>query len=106
MRPMRLIVMFDLPTGNKAERKAYSNFRKFLIEDGYCREQFSVYSRILLTRESSASHVERIKRNLPSTGVVTVFEMTERQYASRLKLLNTAPPSKTKEVGVQLTLVL
>ena len=106
MRPMRLIVMFDLPTGNKAERKAYSNFRKFLIEDGYNREQFSVYSRILLTRESSASHVERIKRNLPSAGVITVFEMTEKQYASRLKLLNTSPPAKNCEAGVQLTLIL
>lgn len=103
---MRLIVMFDLPTGNKAERKAYSAFRKFLIEEGFSREQFSVYSRILLTRESSAAHIERIRRNLPSAGVVTVFEMTEKQYASRQKLLNTLPPSRRHESGVQLTLVL
>lgn len=106
MRPMRLIVMFDLPTGSKAERKTYSNLRNFLIEDGYVREQFSVYSRILLTRESVATHVERIKRNLPSAGVVTVFEMTEKQFSSRYRLLNTTPKTAQQEIGTQLTLLL
>lgn len=38
MRPMRLLVMFDLPTGNGRERKSYSQFRKFLIKDGYNME--------------------------------------------------------------------
>ena len=32
---MRLMVLFDLPTGNKKERKSYAEFRKFLIHDGY-----------------------------------------------------------------------
>lgn len=54
MRVMRLMVLFDLPTGNKKERKSYAEFRKFLIHDGYHMEQFSVYSRLLITRESSA----------------------------------------------------
>lgn len=103
---MRLIVMFDLPTGSKAERKTYARFRNFLIEDGFVREQFSIYSRILLTRESAAMHIERIRRNLPSSGVVTVFEMTEKQYSSRHRLLNTTPKSPRQELGTQLTLLI
>lgn len=65
MRVMRLLVMFDLPTGSKAERRSYAEFRKFLVKDGYHMEQFSIYSRLLLTRESSAAHVERLRCNLP-----------------------------------------
>ncbi len=106
MRAMRLMVMFDLPTGSKQERKSYAAFRKFLVEDGYYREQFSVYSRILLTRESAAAHIQRLKANLPRAGVVTVFEMTEKQYESRLCLLNTNPAPREQHAGVQLTLVL
>lgn len=106
MRPMRLIVMFDLPTGNKRERRSYAEFRKFLIKDGYFREQFSIYSRIVLTRESSAAHIERLKANLPHSGIITVFELTEKQYENRIRLLNTIPEPKVKQAGVQLTLML
>lgn len=104
MRVMRLLVLFDLPTGSKAERKSYAAFRKFLIEDGYHMEQFSVYSRLLVTREAAATHIARLKRNLPVAGEVTVIQMTEKQYEDRLVLL-----SEHKEVpaehGAQLTLV-
>ena len=105
MRVMRLLVMFDLPTGSKAERRSYAEFRKFLVKDGYHMEQFSIYSRLLLTRESSAAHIARLKANLPRAGVVTVLELTEKQYASRLRLLNTQQDTQVDE-GAQLTLIL
>lgn len=104
MRVMRLLVMFDLPTGNKAERKSYAEFRKFLIRDGYHMEQFSIYSRLLLTRESAAAHIARLKQNLPRSGIVTVLELTEKQYSSRLRLLNTTIPNNEASQAVQLTL--
>lgn len=97
--------MFDLPTGNRAERRSYAEFRKFLVKDGYHREQFSIYSRLLLTRESSAAHVARLRDNLPSAGVVTVLELTERQYMARLQLLNTHQGQEPEPEGSQLTLV-
>lgn len=101
--------MFDLPTGNKAERRSYTEFRKFLIKDGYRMEQFSIYSRLLLTRESASTHIARIKANLPKAGIVTVIELTERQYENRLRLLNTAEDERSKTADnseSQLTLVL
>lgn len=101
---MRLLVMFDLPTGNKTERKSYAEFRKFLIRDGYHMEQFSIYSRLLLTRESAAVHIARLKQNLPRAGIVTVLELTEKQYSSRLRLLNTTTPNNEASQAVQLTL--
>lgn len=57
MRIMRLLVMFDLPTGSKRERKSYALFRKFLINDGYHMDQYSVYSRVLLSRDSAETHL-------------------------------------------------
>lgn len=104
MRIMRLLVLFDLPTGSKAERRQYSDFRKFLISDGYHMEQFSVYSRLLVTRESAATHIARLKLNLPRAGEVTVIEMTEKQYENRLVLLSERN-EPLEEQGAQLTLV-
>lgn len=56
MRIMRLLVMFDLPTKTKADKDNYIKFKRFLDDDGYQREQNSVYSRNLLSRASSESH--------------------------------------------------
>lgn len=96
--------MFDLPTGSKAERKSYADFRKFLVKDGFAMEQFSVYSRLVFTLESSRVHVERIRGNLPKAGVVTVFELTEKQYEDRLTLLDTSARPAPREEGAQLTI--
>lgn len=105
VRIMRMLVMFDLPTGNKAERKSYAEFRKFLIEDGFHMEQFSIYSKVLLTRESGSKHIKRIQAHLPQAGIITVLELTEKQYEDRLQLLNTTPAPKVEAEKAQLTLV-
>lgn len=104
MRAMRLLVMFDLPTGSTAERKTYTQFRKFLIKDGYTMEQFSVYSRVLLSRDGAASHLARLKSNLPAAGAVTVVELTERQYENRIVLVDTRSYERDADFGSQLTL--
>lgn len=43
---MRILVFFDLPVVKKKERKIYSQFRRFLLNDGYDMIQYSVYSRL------------------------------------------------------------
>lgn len=103
---MRLLVMFDLPTGSKRERKSYATFRKFLIKDGYTMEQFSVYSRVTLGRDSRNAHLERLKANLPEAGAITVLELTEAQYEKRLVLLGSTSLASANDYGAQLTLVL
>ena len=105
MRIMRMLVMFDLPTGNKKERRSYADFRKFLIKDGYHMEQFSVYSRVLLSRDSADAHLKRLKANLPIAGAVTVLTLTEKQYEGREVLVDSRPgASRATEPGPQLTL--
>lgn len=105
MRIMRLLVLFDLPTGSKKERRSYSEFRKFLVKDGYHMEQFSVYSRILLSRDSAEAHLRRLKENLPLAGAVTVLTLTEKQYESREVLVDTWPKRNAcADPGSQMTL--
>lgn len=106
MRIMRMLVLFDLPTGNKAERRSYAQFRKFLVEDGYHMEQFSVYSRITLSRESIETHLVRLRAHLPPAGAVTVITLTEKQYESRRVLIDTRPIGGPSDPGAQMTLVI
>lgn len=35
---MRLMVMFDLPTGTPEERRSYTRFRAFLLDAGFAQE--------------------------------------------------------------------
>lgn len=60
---MRLLVMFDLPTKTKSNKDAYTKFRRFLEDDGYIREQNSIYSRNLLSRASAEAHAEQLRKN-------------------------------------------
>ena len=45
---MRVFVIFDLPVGTSAERKAYRKFRRYLIKAGFIMMQESVYSKLCL----------------------------------------------------------
>ena len=57
---MRLLVLFDLPVVTKAERRAYTLFRRFLMNDGYDMIQFSVYGRILNGNDALEKHMKRL----------------------------------------------
>ncbi len=88
-RNMRVLVLFDLPTATKPERREYAKFRKFLIKDGYNMLQFSVYSRITQNHDDANKHIERLGKNLPLKGSIRVLKITEKQYASMLIMLGT-----------------
>lgn len=77
---MWLFVMFDLPTGTKKEKKAYSEFRKNLLKDGFAMLQWSVYIRHCSSQESAEVHKKRIERFLPDKGQVSVLQITDKQY--------------------------
>ena len=96
-RNMRLLVFFDLPTVTRAERRAYTVFRRFLINDGYDMIQFSVYGRILKGSDAEEKHMKRLVDNLPPDGSVRCMTVTEKQYANT-KLLVGLPLFQEKAV--------
>ena len=62
---MRMLVFFDLPVVTRAERRAYTVFRRFLLNDGYDMIQFSIYGRILNGNDAETKHMKRLVDNLP-----------------------------------------
>lgn len=95
---MRLMVFFDLPVVSKTDRRAYTVFRRFLLNDGYDMIQFSVYGRILNGHDAEKKHMQRLLANLPPEGSVRVLTVTEKQFAS-MKILVGLPLFQEKKVN-------
>ena len=75
-----LIVAFDLPVGTKKQRKAATDFRNYLLDDGYQMMQFSVYARACVTFARQETHLDRVKKNLPPEGSVRAVFVTRAQW--------------------------
>jgi CRISPR-associated protein Cas2 len=83
-RCMWIVVMFDLPTDTKQARRQYTQFRKFLLKDGFAKMQYSVYVRHCASRENTDVHIQRIRNSIPADGEVRVITITDKQYARML----------------------
>lgn len=79
-RLMWMLVMFDLPVETKAQMKAATQFRNFLLDEGFERSQFSVYSRFVNGKEAFEARTRRIERSLPDKGDVQILAFTDRQF--------------------------
>lgn len=79
-RIMWVLVFFDLPTETKKEKKAYTDFRKKLIDDGFTMFQFSIYLRHCPSRENAEVHIKRVKNILPEHGQVGILCITDKQF--------------------------
>jgi len=79
-RIMWVMVFFDLPTETKKERKAYTEFRKKMLKDGFAMFQFSIYLRHCPSRENADVHIKRVKSFLPSKGHVGIMCVTDKQF--------------------------
>lgn len=74
--------MFDLPVITDKERKIATNFRNFLLDDGYIMMQFSVYSRICKNNDDLQKHINRLKIHSPKNGNIRMLQITEKQYSN------------------------
>ncbi len=77
---MWVVVMFDLPVDTKEARRAYTLFRKKLLQDGFARMQYSVYIRHCASRENADVHIQRVEANVPGDGEVRALTITDKQY--------------------------
>ncbi len=77
---MWVLVLFDLPTETKKEKKAYTDFRKKLVNDGFTMFQFSIYLRHCPSRENADVHIKRVKSVLPEAGQIGVLCITDKQF--------------------------
>ena len=56
-RVMWVLILFDLPTETKKEKKAYVDFRKRLLRNGFTMFQFSIYVRHCASQENADVHI-------------------------------------------------
>lgn len=102
-RTMWTFVMFDLPVKTKAEKKAYCDFRKALLELGFLKMQYSVYIRFAQSDEKAAVLARRIREQLPPGGEVRILEVTGKQFEKMLIFQGKKQREPEKE-PLQLTL--
>lgn len=79
-RIMWVLVLFDLPTDTKQQRKHAAQFRKTILEFGFTMFQFSIYLRHCTSRENANMHVTRVKRILPAQGHIGILVITDKQF--------------------------
>jgi len=79
-RIMWVLVMYDLPTETKKERKAAAKFRKEIMGDGFTMFQFSMYIRHCASMENAQVHIKRVKSLLPESGHVGILCITDKQF--------------------------
>jgi len=102
-RIMWIFVLFDLPTETKTQRKEYSEFRKFLLNEGFSMMQFSVYMRHCISREFMESKLKRLETKLPRYGNVTIMEVTDKQFSMIKHFYCSAyekPPPTPQQIGM------
>lgn len=104
VRYMRIILFFDLPTKSKKQRKAYMNFRKYLLDDGYDMLQFSVYCRICKGMAAVEKHRQRVKAKLPKSGNIRFLVVTNSTY-EKMELLIGINTEQEANIGKQSLIV-
>lgn len=95
-RHMRMIVFFDLPTITPKDRKEYTKFRKFLINEGFIMMQESVYTKLILNGPAAHLVENKLEKNKPKNGLVQMLVITEKQFSSMTYLCG-----KADDVAVQ-----
>ena len=98
-RLMWMVVMFDLPVVEKAERKAATAFRNALLDLGFEMSQFSVYMRFCTSAMQVDTYCKRVEDALPKGGKVNILQFTDRQYERIVTFHGTAkqPAKKTPD---------
>ena len=85
-RFMRVFVMFDLPTETSVHRKAYRDFRKYLLVNGFIMLQESVYVKLVLNTTSVKLLEKQLREHKLADGNICLLTVTEKQY-SKMEIL-------------------
>ena len=84
---MRVLVLFDLPSVSKSEKRNYVKFRNLLLDDGFTMMQFSIYTRFCRNKQDADKHIQRVKANAPHDGNIRILCITERQFEEMILVI-------------------
>lgn len=100
-RVMWIMVLYDLPTETKKQRKAAALFRKEILKDGFSMFQFSSYVRHCPSRENTEVHIKRVERILPEEGKICIMQFTDKQFGM-MKMIFSQKEQPVPKVSQQL----
>lgn len=89
------MVAFDLPVTTKEERKRATDFRQFLLKDGFQMIQFSVYARPCVSFARQETHLRRVRMAVPEEGSVRAIFITKNQWENAF-VIHGKPATETK----------
>ncbi|MFB9354746.1 CRISPR-associated endonuclease Cas2 [Sneathiella chinensis] len=95
------MVLFDLPTGTKKERKRAHGFRMFLLDQGFEMSQFSVYVRFVGDRSNTKPFARKIEAAAPANGKVSILMFTDKQFSDIINIRNrekSKPASEPEQI--------
>ena len=98
---MWLIVLFDLPTETKQQKKQYTKFRAQLLKSGFSMMQYSVYIRHSSSDENTDTHTKRLHASLPPQGEVRILRLTDKQFG-KMEVFYGEKRLPTEEPALQL----
>ena len=105
-RVMWVMIMFDLPTKTKKNKKSYHWFHNELEKEGYMMIQYSIYAKVFASVESALSGKKRIKdfiaKNIKS-GNIRIIIFTDKQFGS-MDIIIGEQPKEEKDGYKQLLL--
>ena len=102
-RILWVLVLFDLPTDTKKERKAAADFRKRIMADGFTMFQFSIYLRHCPSRENAEVHIRRVKSFMPEFGHIGILCITDKQFGE-IEIFSNCKPAPISQPCQQLEL--
>lgn len=85
---MYVMVMFDMLTDSKNNKKLYTTFRKTLLTNGFLMLQYSVYYRYCVSIDMCSRCVTLMKKLTPNVGKIRIFSFTEQQFRSHIIIDN------------------
>lgn len=84
---MRVLVLFDLPSISKQEKRSYIKFRREIMDDGFIMMQFSIYSRFCRNYQDAQKHIERTRAIAPKDGNIRILCITEKQFEDMILVI-------------------
>lgn len=104
-RNVRLMVLFDMPVDTPAKRKAYAQFRKFIMDDGFMMLQYSVYTRYCNNDSDADKHIKRISTWKAEYGNIRLLKVTENQFTSMILIAGEKTEQELSESYEQLVII-
>lgn len=81
-----IMVLYDLPSVTKEERRRYRRFNDMLEREGYIMFQESVYVKLIHNSVNSKSEIEKIKNSAPKNGTINALAITLNDFRNMVNI--------------------